>query len=124
MNAKIKRIFKNCGIETTSKGRFRQAVDVGFHSLRHTFVSLAANAGAPLALVQSIVGHSNPMMTEHYFHANAEALTHTVAALPAINGEVVEVDTEETDFARRLDGLDAKALKRLVAFARKRLRNG
>ena len=42
------------------------------------------NAGAPLALVQSIVGHSNPMMTAHYFHARTDALADAVSALPQV----------------------------------------
>ena len=52
--------------------------------MRHTFVSLSANAGTPLAVVQSIVGHSNPAMTRHYFHESAEALQSAVAALPDV----------------------------------------
>ena len=62
----------------------RDRVDVGFHSLRHTFVSLSANAGVPLAVVQSIVGHSNPVMTRHYFHASDDALKGAVAAIPDV----------------------------------------
>lgn len=80
----IQDVFKNCGIATQAQpakgGRARVAV--GFHSLRHTFVSLSANAGAPLALIQSIVGHSNPSMTRHYFHESEAALKNAVAELP------------------------------------------
>ena len=42
------------------------------------------NAGAPLALVQAIVGHANPMMTAHYFHARTDALAEAVSALPQV----------------------------------------
>lgn len=66
-------------------GGERARVDVGFHSLRHTFVSLSANAGAPLAVVQAIVGHSNPAMTRHYYHESETALQSAVAALPSIS---------------------------------------
>ena len=85
---RIQKHFEDCGIRTkTEQGEGRKALtDVGFHSLRHTFVSLSANAGAPLALVQSIVGHSNPAMTRHYFHEQETALRATVAALPDITG--------------------------------------
>ena len=62
----------------------RDRVDVGFHSLRHTFVSLSANAGVPLAVVQSIVGHSSPVMTRHYYHASDDALKGAVAAIPDV----------------------------------------
>ena len=83
---RIRAAFKAAGIETGAKvaGYARGVARVGFHSLRHTFVSLMGNAGAPLALVQSIVGHSNPMMTAHYFHARTDALADAVSALPQV----------------------------------------
>ncbi len=83
---RIQRVFTDAGIktQTTADGE-RARVDVGFHSLRHTFVSLSANAGAPLAVVQAIVGHSNPAMTRHYFHESETALQSAVAALPSIS---------------------------------------
>ena len=88
---KIQAAFKACGIETNAgsgrmnaSGTERQAVEVGFHSLRHTYVSLLGNSGVPLAVAKKIVGHINEDMTEHYFHANDEALRAAAAALPAI----------------------------------------
>lgn len=82
---RIQAVFKSAGIRTqTVEDGKRARVDVGFHSLRHTFVSLSANAGAPLAVVQAIVGHSNPAMTRHYFHESEAALQSAVAALPSI----------------------------------------
>jgi integrase len=64
-----------------------RGVEVGFHSLRHSFVSLCANAGVPLAAVQSIVGHSNPAMTRHYTHMGLEAAQGAIAALPSVSGD-------------------------------------
>ena len=92
VSKQIQRAFRAAGIETTSEreGGARRAVDVGFHSLRHTFVSLSANAGAPLAVVQSMVGHSSPAMTRHYFHESEQALISAVAQLPDISGGPVE----------------------------------
>ena len=90
VSAKIQRVFKRCGIRTQAEKESetdRARVDVGFHSLRHTFVSLCANAKVPLALVQSIVGHSNPAMTMHYFHQSAQALQEAVSALPDVTAE-------------------------------------
>ncbi len=83
---RIQRIFNDCGIQTAHKDKedARAVVDVGFHSLRHTFVSLSANAGVPLAHVQAIVGHSNPSMTRHYFHVSESALQNAVGALPYV----------------------------------------
>src|SRR6267154_1030762 len=64
---KVQSHFKTCGIKlhkrgTGTDGR-RAVVEVGFHSLRHTFVSLCRESNAPLAVVESIVGHGNPAMT-------------------------------------------------------------
>ena len=88
---RIQAVFTRAGIrtQTTADGE-RARVDVGFHSLRHTFVSLSANAGAPLAVVQAIVGHSNPAMTRHYFHESEAALQSAVSALPSISLDCAE----------------------------------
>lgn len=96
LTAKIQQHFEACGIQTKiPQGNGRRALtDVGFHSLRHTFVSLTANAGVPLAVVQAIVGHSNPAMTRHYFHENEQALRDAVMALPAIGVKYTPTPTE------------------------------
>jgi len=62
-------------------------IEVGFHSLRHTFVSLCRESNAPLAVVESIVGHSNPAMTRHYTHVGELAAGRAVALLPAVIGD-------------------------------------
>lgn len=56
------------GIKTSKKveGRSREVACKDFHSLRHTFCYLAGIQGIPLSIVQSIVGHMTPAMTEHY----------------------------------------------------------
>ena len=97
LSRRISAVFRAAGIETQTGGMDngrphdgqdgrRARVDVGFHSLRHTYVSLCANAGVPLALVQSIVGHTSPAMTQHYFHADDDALRRAAAALPSLSG--------------------------------------
>lgn len=96
---RIRAIFEGAGIATTKEveGYSQAVAEVGFHSLRHSFVSLMGNAGAPLALVQSIVGHANPMMTAHYFHARSDALTKAVGNLPVLMGETVDAATIGAD---------------------------
>jgi hypothetical protein len=86
LTRKIKAVFEACGVVCNAdvENRQRAGVDVGFHSLRHTFVSLSANAGTPMAVVQALVGHANPAMTEHYFHEDMGAITSAVAALPDV----------------------------------------
>ena len=89
---RVRRAFAAAGIETQGETErvnpktktARKAVEVGFHSLRHTFVSLCANAGVPLHIVQAIVGHTNTAMTEHYFHVSDDALRGAVAVLPDV----------------------------------------
>jgi len=103
LSNKIQRIFTNCGIEThaaKASESERAKVDVGYHSLRHTYVSLCANSGASLTLIQSVVSHSNPAMTRHYLHASEEALKSTVACLPNVieaNAQIATVTTTEAD---------------------------
>ena len=85
---KIGKIFKNAGIVTSVsiEGRRHKAPEASFHSLRHTFVSMSANAGVPLHIVASIVGHESSAMTRHYFHENAAALAQAVESIPSISG--------------------------------------
>ena len=86
LNAKIKAVFRKCGIETTEEvgGYAHRIATAGFHSLRHTFVSTCANKGVPMALVQAIVGHTNPAMTRHYCHQSLDALRAALLAMPDI----------------------------------------
>lgn len=79
-------IFKKANIQTSVhiEGRHRKTPEATFHSLRHSFVSFAANAGVPLHIVQSIVGHESTAMTRHYYHENVDALRQAVNAIPAL----------------------------------------
>lgn len=65
----------------------RAVVEVGFHSLRHSFVSMCRGANAPLSVVEAIVGHSNPAMTRHYTHTGEAAALAAVSALPSVMGD-------------------------------------
>jgi len=100
----VQKHFEKCGIRTHKPGTGvievrgkdgktvkkhsgkRAVVEVGFHSLRHTFVSLCREANAPLAVVEAIVGHASPAMTRHYTHVSEAAAGAAVAALPDITG--------------------------------------
>ena len=76
LDDRLRRIFRraNIAMNVRMTGRSRRSVVASFHSLRHTFVSLSANAGVPLAAVQAIVGHTSTAMTRHYYHENEDAL--------------------------------------------------
>ena len=86
VNEGLRRIFRaaNITMSVRMEGRARKSVVASFHSLRHTFVSLSANAGVPLPVVQQIVGHSSTAMTRHYYHENEAVLRKAVEAIPAI----------------------------------------
>ena len=89
----LERIFEKAGIETSVmlEGRERRTPSATFHSLRHTFVSIAVNAGVPLATVQSIVGHTSTAMTRHYYHPSEVALRQAVNAIPSIGSGVANL---------------------------------
>ena len=85
--ASIAALFKNAKIETVKPGSKSQQhphgiVVKGFHSLRHTFVSLSAEAGAPQHVIQRIVGHGSPLMTMHYTHLGNADLLRSADSLP------------------------------------------
>ncbi len=86
VNHEISRIFKAANIITSVRieGRKNRTPEATFHSLRHTFVSFSANAGVPLHIVQSIVGHESTAMTRHYYHESVDALRSAVNAIPTI----------------------------------------
>jgi integrase len=105
LSNRIQEHFAACGVRTEKSGTGfvtvkkedgeekvvntgkRAVVEVGFHSLRHTFVSLCRESNAPLSVVEAIVGHSNPAMTRHYTHVSELAAMHAVNALPSVIGE-------------------------------------
>jgi integrase len=55
--------------------------DFSWHSLRHTFASHLAMKGAPLHVVQALLGHSTIMMTMRYAHVAPSALRSAIAML-------------------------------------------
>ena len=63
--------------------RKRAIVRVGFHSLRHSFVSLCAAHRVPQVAIMELVGHGSPAMTALYSHAGDEQKAKAIAALPA-----------------------------------------
>lgn len=71
----IKKTFSDAEIFSNNKGT------VGFHSLRHTFVSECAKAGVSLAIIQELVGHGSPAMTRHYTHIDKETTSAQISKL-------------------------------------------
>ncbi|MDO9543286.1 MAG: site-specific integrase [Kiritimatiellia bacterium] len=86
---RIQEFFQSCGIQTQEKPvnghRQRAIVRVGFHSLRHSFVSLCAASRVPQVAIMELVGHGSPAMTALYSHAGDEQKAKAIAALPSID---------------------------------------
>ena len=81
----ITKLLEASGIKTKvidpELQRKRPIVLYSMHSFRHTFCSIAVNAGIPLATIQAIVGHSTSDMTAHYSHISLESKQKAVSAL-------------------------------------------
>lgn len=121
---RIQKHFERCGIQVhkpgtgyekvpdpTGKHKYlkvhtgkRAVVEVGFHSLRHTFVSLHATMGTAQAVIQAIVGHGNPAMTAHYTHIGKDAAKQAAGLLDSgiKDAEFEEVRTPLPSWARKL----------------------
>ena len=119
VSRKLDSIFHKAGIATSVmlEGRVRRTPSATFHSLRHTFVSIAANAGVPLATVQSIVGHTSAAMTRHYYHPSEDALRQAVNAIPSIMTSVKtqrNVATSPSKFCSRLKEIEKAKSRGLI----------
>lgn len=90
----------------------------GFHSFRHSFVSLCLNAGVPVPVVQAIVGHTSSLVTRIYTHITPETMKQITAALPSSEKKKELTDSE------RLQEIAAilKGKKKLTARERKILK--
>jgi integrase len=62
----------------------RAGMDLSFHSLRHTAVSLLKDAGVPDAVVMALVGHESAAMSHRYTHVGKEALARAAKTLPEV----------------------------------------
>jgi integrase len=63
-----------------------------FHDLRHSYITRCAEAGIPLSVVQTQVGHMSAAMTQHYTHIS-EAAVHKAAK---------QLERESADLLKRL----------------------
>jgi len=92
-------ILAKAGIKTTEAAKEGSRRKTGicrysFHSLRHTFVSLAAEAGIPLAVIQDMVGHTSVAMTRHYTHLPFEMSLEAIKRLPSTECAVDKPEEE------------------------------
>lgn len=85
---RFQKFLTDCGIQTTETAdehrRQRAVVRKGFHSLRHSFVSLCAMNRVPQVAIQDLVGHGSPAMTALYSHADFDQKCAAIATLPDV----------------------------------------
>ncbi|MEO7724080.1 MAG: tyrosine-type recombinase/integrase [Chthoniobacterales bacterium] len=77
-------IHSDRGVE--KKGKGRQFKTLGFHSLRHTFVSELANADVPADVRRQISGHNDEKIHERYTHLNVDTKRRALAHLRPLAG--------------------------------------
>jgi len=84
----ITRTFKKAGIETAVKreGAKMKTGVYGFHSFRHSFVSLCASGGIPIHVVMELVGHNSKLVHQIYQHATIEDKRKAIDLLPEVEG--------------------------------------
>jgi len=98
----------------------RAVVRVGFHSLRHAFVSMCRAANVPMATVEALVGHSNPHVTRLYSHTGALEAERAVLALPSLTGPDVPAADKGAlaGILEALEGLTAADLESVIGHAK------
>ncbi len=114
---KIIHCATGCAASASKRGEHRvhRANLYSLHSFRHTFVSFCANAGVPLDVVASIVGHGSTAMTRHYAHISDEAKNKAIGALPLLKAEEEKgSDPVRETLLHKLSGLPTKELEKLT----------
>lgn len=116
---------KECGFETTKavphQSRRQSVLD--FHSLRHTFCTIAGVVGIPLTVVQNIVGHMTPKMTMLYSrHVDEQARLHwielfgeTLKELPlGIENRSIAKKQNTDDLYRKIKNISGTKLAQIM----------
>ncbi len=87
LTRRIQRTFEKAGITTKADraGSDRKTAQYGFHSFRHSFISLCAEANIPMHTVMNLVGHSSEAIHRVYQHASNEQKIKAINILPDIN---------------------------------------
>jgi integrase len=121
VSALVQEHFQKCGLTTQAErsgAGVRRVVTVGFHSLRHTAVSLLRGAGVAQSVSMAIAGHSEASVHALYTHSDETSLRRAVAVLPAISTRTaLPVRSPVARLARlrrKVDKLPPARLKRAV----------
>lgn len=102
----IQRIIRKAGFDTgEERDRGRTACRYGFHSLRHSFATIARAHGIPLSSVRDVLGHKSEVMTSHYTEQTDEERRRDMAKFPAI---LPAADTPAGLIPEKADGQGAQ----------------
>jgi site-specific recombinase XerD len=66
--------------ESSESGR--KVFALSFHSLRHSFTSILANAGVPEELQMALTGHKERSVHQRYTHQELQRLAEAIGTLP------------------------------------------
>lgn len=130
LNWRLGKIVKAAGlsepdIETTGP-RLRKPSTVGFHRFKTTFVSLALNAGVPVAMLRKIVGNTVvEVVLENYYQPSRDAIREALdTKLPAFfTGRVQhDVAIDLTAVLETLAGVTSENWEQRVDLAAKNIR--
>jgi integrase len=77
-----------CGIFSPWDRIRRRAglADVRLHDLRHSFASFLVNQGVSLYVVQGLLGHASPRMTQRYAHLAPQTLLDAAEMVSSVIG--------------------------------------
>lgn len=123
VNHRIKTFLEGLGIKTAVKldNRSRAVSNKMVHALRHTFAYLAGVHEIPLMIVQSILGHMSPEMTELYQkHASRHDKQKFLSKMPvALIGDVdvvimPESEPERDKLRKLVETLPIKQIKQIL----------
>jgi len=131
VSRKVKNFLEiDCDFDTRRKieGRSRAQSTLDFHSLRHTFCSIAGTVGIPLTVVKSIVGHMTTRMTELYSrHVEEQERLHWIQlfgdrlkSLPNLPVARMETDAEpeRAELIEAAKSADIETVRRVLAILR------
>jgi len=126
VSRRVQKVFADADIDTEVKvkGYSRSVARVGFHSLRHSYITALLEGGVPMDVVRQQAGHTTIGMTAHYFHASDKSLKAIQDALPEIGRGTAPDDGADAAAARfegvlaMLDAFTDEQLERLAAKAR------
>jgi integrase len=121
---RVKKFLEGLGIQTTRipEGRTRAISVKDLHSCRHTFCYYAGLAGIPISVVQSIVGHMTPAMTEHYSdHVTTEDKRRGMERLSFFTQDALPAaveDPERVELHRLIDILSLEQVRATLQFVK------